>query len=79
MTYRGYEARVWFDRNTGVFHGEVLNGPGKITFQGRSHEELLSAFRKAVEQYLEFCEAHGEEPGSSLQPNYQARSRSAGA
>jgi predicted HicB family RNase H-like nuclease len=33
-----------------------------VTFQGRTVDELRSAFRESVDDYLEFCERRGEEP-----------------
>lgn len=62
LQYKGYAGRVEFDDETGIFHGEVLDLRGVITFQGKSVEEIERAFREYVDDYLEFCEERGEEP-----------------
>lgn len=62
MEYKGYLARVEFDDEANIFHGEVINTRDVITFQGRSVEELREAFEESVEDYLEFCAERGEKP-----------------
>ena len=62
MTHNGYEARVEFDDEAGLFHGEVINLRDVITFQGKSVAELKRAFAGSVADYLAFCKARGEEP-----------------
>ena len=60
MTHRGYEARVEFDDEAGLFHGEVMNLRDVITFQGKSVAELKRAFAGSVADYLAFCKTRGE-------------------
>ncbi|MBM4048529.1 MAG: type II toxin-antitoxin system HicB family antitoxin [Planctomycetes bacterium] len=62
MGHKGYIAKVEFDSDAGVFHGEVVNTRDVITFEGRSVEELNKAFKDSVADYLAFCAARGEEP-----------------
>jgi len=62
MTYKHYEARVTFDEDAELFHGEVINTRDVITFQGHSVRELKRAFADSVEDYLDFCRARGEAP-----------------
>jgi len=62
MEYKGYVARVEYDDEAQLFHGQVLNLRDVITFQGRSVAELRKALRASVKDYLEFCAARGEEP-----------------
>ena len=62
MTHNGYEARVEFDDEAGLFHGEVINLRDVITFQGKSVAELKRAFAGSVADYLAFCKARGETP-----------------
>jgi predicted HicB family RNase H-like nuclease len=61
MKYKGYTAKIEFDDQANVFHGEVLNLRDVITFQGRTVEELRNAFHDSVDDYLDFC-AHRNEP-----------------
>jgi len=62
MEYKGYLARVQFDDEADIFHGEVINVRDVITFQGGSVEGLRKAFEDSVEDYLAFCAERGEEP-----------------
>ena len=62
MEYKGYWARVEFDDEANIFHGEVINIRDVITFQGKSVDELRQAFEDSVEDYLAFCAERGEEP-----------------
>lgn len=62
MQYKGYEATIAFDEETGIFHGEIVNLRDVITFQGTSAAELRHAFAASAEDYLTFCAERGEKP-----------------
>ena len=62
MEYKGYFAKVEFDDEANVFHGEVINLRDVITFEGETVAELRTAFNESVEDYLEFCAERNEEP-----------------
>ncbi len=62
LTYKSYTGHVEFDDEAGLFHGEVLDTRDVITFQGRSVDEIETAFRESVDDYLAFCAERGEEP-----------------
>ena len=62
MEYRGYVAKVEFDEDGDLFHGEVINLRDVITFEGKSVSELRKAMRESVEDYLAFCEERKEAP-----------------
>jgi len=62
MEYKGYIARVEYDDEAQLFHGQIMNLRDVITFQGRSVTELRKALRGSVDDYVAFCAARGEEP-----------------
>lgn len=62
MEYKGYFAKVIFDDDADIFHGEVINLRDVITFEGESVNELKQAFKDSVDDYLDFCAERGEEP-----------------
>ncbi|NIS82914.1 MAG: toxin-antitoxin system HicB family antitoxin [Anaerolineales bacterium] len=62
MEYKGYVAKVDFDGDSDVFHGEIINLRDVITFKGKSVSQLRKAMRESVEDYLAFCEERNEEP-----------------
>ena len=62
MEYKGYFAKVEFDDEANIFHGEVINLRDVITFEGETVHELRKAFSDSVEDYLAFCAERGEDP-----------------
>jgi len=66
MNYKGYTAKVEFDEDAKLFHGEVLDLSDVITFQSTNSEELEKEFHISVDEYLRFCEEFGKEPEKSF-------------
>jgi predicted HicB family RNase H-like nuclease len=73
MEYKGYIARVEFDDEAGIFHGEVINLRDVITFEGASVEELRQAFKDSVDDYLDFCAERNEEPDKPFSGKFMVR------
>lgn len=62
MEYKGYIGKVELDEEAGVLYGEVINVRDVITFEGTTVEEVQTAFRESVDDYLDFCAQRGESP-----------------
>ena len=62
MEYKGYTARVEFDDEAAIFHGEVVNLRDVITFERTTVDELRPAFKDSIDDYLDFCAGRDEEP-----------------
>ena len=62
MEYKGYSAKIEFDEDANIFHGEVINLRDVITFEGETVDGLRHAFQESVDDYLEFCAERGEDP-----------------
>ena len=60
--YKGYTGRVSFDDEAMVFQGRVVGITHVLTFEGRTVEEVLQAFRDSVDDYLAWAEEDGFEP-----------------
>lgn len=73
MEYKGYIAKIEFDAEANLFHGQVINMRDVITFQGHSVEELRREFAESVEDYLEFCAERGEEPEKPFSGKFLVR------
>lgn len=73
MQYHGYLARVEYDDESKIFHGEVINTRDVITFQGKSVEELRKSFEDSVKDYLAFCRERGEEPDKPFSGHFTVR------
>ena len=73
MTYKGYSARVEFDDEDMIFHGEVTGIRDVVTFQGKSVDDLQTEFQNSVDDYLEFCAKRNEEPDKPYSGRFVAR------
>lgn len=73
MEYKGYTAKVEFDDEANLFHGQVLNLRDVITFQGTSVGELRQEFEASVDDYLEWCAERGEEPEKPFSGKFVVR------
>lgn len=63
MEYKGYLAgKIDVDPQSGVLSGVVAGLHDVVHFEGRTAEELVSAFRESVDDYLAMCAERGEAP-----------------
>lgn len=62
MIYKGYAGTVTFDEEADIFHGTVVNTRDVITFQGKTVDEIRTAFKDSVDEYMKFCIERGREP-----------------
>ena len=62
MTYKGYAARVEFDAEDRIFFGRIAGIRDIISFHGETVNELETAFKEAVDHYLDTCARLGDEP-----------------
>ena len=62
MTYQGYTAVVEYDADDHVFYGRVVDLRDVVHFEGRSVEELETAMRETIDDYLAVCAERGREP-----------------
>jgi predicted HicB family RNase H-like nuclease len=63
MNYKGYASGpITFDDEAGIFHGEVAGLRDVVTFQATNAEDLVTAFRGSIDDYLALCAAEGTPP-----------------
>jgi predicted HicB family RNase H-like nuclease len=62
MEYKGYVARVEYDSEADLFHGEVVNTRPVLTFQGQSTGDLKRELAATVDDYLAWCAERGKDP-----------------
>ncbi len=65
LKYKGFLGSVNFSEEDNVFFGKIEGIDGLVNFEGTSVEELKSAFREAVDDYLAYCEQEGIVPHKS--------------
>lgn len=73
MNYKGYEAMVEFDDEDRLFTGRVINTRDVIAFDGASVDELEQSFHKAIDEYLEDCQAMGKTPEKPFSGRFNLR------
>ena len=73
MQYKGYSATVRFDDVADVFQGELVGLRDVVTFEGRTTDELRSAFEESVDDYLKFCAEKGREPDKPYSGRFVVR------
>lgn len=62
LQYSGYNARVEFDADDGLFFGRLAGVNDVVGFHADSVSELVSAFHEAVDDYVEICAKLGKSP-----------------
>jgi predicted HicB family RNase H-like nuclease len=73
MEYKGYIGEVNFDAEAHLFHGDVINTRDIITFQGSTVNEIETAFRESVEDYISWCEEEGVSPEKPYSGKFNLR------
>jgi predicted HicB family RNase H-like nuclease len=63
MVYKGYAGHFAYDEDLELFEGAVSNCKDLIIFQGKSVDAVIIAFKDAINEYIEWCEKMGKEPG----------------
>jgi predicted HicB family RNase H-like nuclease len=69
MNYKGYQARVDFDADDGIFVGRIAGIDDNVGFHADSVKDLLAAFHEAVDDYLDTCAKIGKAPEKSYSGN----------
>ena len=73
MAYKDYYARIAYDPSADAFHGRVIGMRDVVDFYGRTPEELRTALKDSVEDYLEWCAEEGTEPQKTWQGKLTVR------
>ncbi len=73
MEYKGYIGKVEIDEDAGVLYGEVINVRDVITFEGASVDDVQTAFRESVDDYLAFCAERHESPEKPFSGKFVVR------
>ena len=62
MKYKGYYGQVSYDDEAKIFHGELVGIRAVITFQGTNVEDLETAFKDSIDDYLDWCKKRRKLP-----------------
>ena len=73
MNYKGYFAKVEFDPEDHIFIGHVIGIQDVVGFHGESVKELETAFKEAVDNYLDACKKLKQKPNKPYSGNLMLR------
>ncbi|MDR2166275.1 MAG: hypothetical protein LBE35_00315 [Clostridiales bacterium] len=68
LEYKGFYGSVEYSAPDDLLHGEILGIHGLFMYDGTSLGELKADFARAVESWIDFCEAKREEEMHSQVP-----------
>lgn len=59
--YRSYTGTIEFSLDDGCYYGKIKNTKDLVNYEAKNAMMLLNEFRKAVDDYLDFCKSVGKE------------------
>lgn len=54
LSYRGYQAKVWFSEEDTIMVGEVIGIPDVLRFHAERADEVWPMFQQCIDNYLNF-------------------------
>ncbi len=73
LEFKEFIGSVSYSGEDELFHGKIEGIEDLVTFEGRSVEELKTAFHEAVEDYLEICKSVGKDPEKTYKGTFNVR------
>ena len=73
MTLDGYNAKIEYDADLDLFHGEILGLTGGADFYGKNPKELRLEFKKSLQVFLDVCREKGIEPRRNYSGKFNLR------
>ena len=74
LKHNGFIASIKYSEEDEAFIGRIEGITSVVSFEGQSVKELKSAFKEAVESYLDFCNRKGiSEPQKSYTGVFNVR------
>jgi predicted HicB family RNase H-like nuclease len=73
LNYKGYYGNVEYSSEDDCFFGKLIGINDLVTFEGKSTDELKTAFHEAVDDYLLMCERHGKPPEKAYKGSFNVR------
>lgn len=73
ISYKDFIGSLHFDSEDEIFYGKLEGIDDLVTFEGASVGELKSAFKEAVEDYLNICRETGKQVYKSFKGTFNIR------
>ncbi|MDX9905482.1 MAG: type II toxin-antitoxin system HicB family antitoxin [Bacteroidales bacterium] len=73
IKYKDHRGSVRFSADDRLFYGKIEGIDDLVTFEGRSVDELVSAFEEAVEDYISLCDQSNKPVQKSYKGSFNVR------
>ena len=73
IEYKGYLGTVEFSSNDLVFHGRIHGINDLVSFEATTVEDLVSAYHRAVDDYLDICQRYNKTPEKAYSGQFNVR------
>ena len=73
LEYNGYTGSVHYSDDDEIFHGKLEGIRDLVTYEGTDVAGLKSAFREAVDDYLETCRVNNRQPDIPFKGTFNVR------
>ena len=73
LHYKGYSAKPEYSADDRTFYGVILGIRDLVDFSSDRADELETEFRRAVDDYLDFCREIGKEPQKEYKGTFNVR------
>lgn len=73
LEYKGYHSVVEYDVESRVLHGKIEGISDLVTYECDDIKNVEKEFKKAVDDYLIFCEEIGQEPDKEYKGSFNIR------
>lgn len=73
LEYKGYIGTVEYSSEDELLFGKVQFVDSLLAYDGKTVEEIKSAFQETIDSYLEFCKSTGKSPEKSCSGTFNVR------
>lgn len=73
LKYKGYEGSVDFDFSDNLLSGKVLGIRAGLVYEAQTLQELQTAFRQTIDDYLQYCKKENLVPEKPFSGNLNIR------
>lgn len=73
LEYKGYFSNIQFSAEDNVLYGKIEGIDDLVTFESETASEIENEFKKAVDDYLNYCNEIGREPSKMYKGTFNVR------
>ena len=73
LQYRGYFTKIEYSVEDRLLYGKIEGIKDLVNFESESVEEIEKEFKNAVDDYLELCQALGQDPDKTYSGTFNVR------